>query len=286
MIIKLNDANFQELVLNNRSEIVICVGTKEALSNPDSQQRMKAFEHNENHPAFMRHALPERTIGIVDSTDPESVETAARFKANLGSWLGRDSHPVETFIYDGGKHRFTMFYYIKAEEIYEKVVKCRQHPWGSIREEFNFLTKRTTIQLNDANFQELVLNNRSEIVICVGTKEALSNPDAQQRMRAFENHPAFRHHPEETTIRIVDSTDPESVETAARFKANLGSWLGRDSRPVETFIYDAGKHRFTMFYYIRAEEIYEKVIRCRQDPWASKGTNFMFIPNYNGRHSV
>jgi hypothetical protein len=167
---------------------------------------------------------------------------------------------------------------IKAEEIYEKVVKCRQHPWGSIREEFNFLTKRTTIQLNDANFQELVLNNRSEIVICVGTKEALSNPDAQQRIRDCFPHLSL--------IGMVDSTDPESVETAARFKANLGDSLGRASRPVETFIYDAGKHRFTMFYYIRAEEIYEKVIRCRQDPWASKGTNFMFIPNYNGRHSV
>jgi hypothetical protein len=123
MRLYLNDANFKELVLNNQGTIVICVGTKEALSNPDSRQRMKAFERNGHHPAFMRPLLPENTIGIVDTTDPESVEMAALFKENLGSCLGRVSRPVETFIYDAGKHRFTMFYYIRAEEIYEKVIR-------------------------------------------------------------------------------------------------------------------------------------------------------------------
>jgi hypothetical protein len=284
MKLYLNDANFKELVLNKRGEIVICFGTKEALSNPDSQQRMTAFEQNENHPASMRPGLPERTIGIVDATDPDSVKTTARFQATLSGWLGRDRHPVETFIYDAGKHRFTMFYYIKAGEIYEKVIECRHNPWASIRD-INFLNKKTIIQLNDANFQELVLNQPGHVVICFGTKEALSNLDAQERMRAYENHPDFRHFPE-TKIRIVDSTDPDSVVTTARFQAKLSGWLGRDRRPVETFIYDAGKHRFTMFYYIKAGEIYEKFIRCRQNPWASipEGTGFMFIPNDNFRY--
>jgi hypothetical protein len=122
MQLKLNDANFQELVLNKGGEmvIVICVGTKEALSNPDAQQRMKAYEQNKFLPPFMRH--DEHLIGIVDSTDPESVETAARFKANLGFGLGRECHPVETFIYDAGKHRVTMSSYINTEEIYKKVI--------------------------------------------------------------------------------------------------------------------------------------------------------------------